>query len=86
MNRTDAIKTIEASYPADSIQPATRYTGQQLLEEAKRQRSNWRDEPDAVLICYAQLCQAETRFRLQCAERHLGAVSGETGGAHGHLV
>jgi hypothetical protein len=77
---------IEASFPADALQPATRFTGQQLLDEAKRQRTNWRDEPDSVLIRYAQLCQAETRFRLQCADRYIVGVSRETGDPHEHLV
>lgn len=54
--RQQAINTIEYLYPADSQFPSTAKDGRKLLEQA-RGKTNWRNEPDEVLIRYAELCQ-----------------------------
>ena len=59
MTREEAIRNIEGLFPADSQYPDNAEKGQALLEQAKRETNNWRNEPDAVLIRYAQLCIAE---------------------------
>lgn len=56
MTRKEAIQTIEDLYPADSDYTETRALGQELLDQAKQDVGIWRNEPDAVLIRYAQLC------------------------------
>lgn len=56
MDRQHAIDIIEQLYPADSGYDSTRETGENLLNAARAEVSNWRDESDAVLIRYAELC------------------------------
>lgn len=74
MTREQAIRTIEALYPADSAFPATRMQGQQLLANAKREceAEDWRDQSDAVLTRYAELCLEQQRMLEAYAQRHTG--------------
>lgn len=58
MTRDEAIGHIEALYPADSEYEDTAEVGRGLLERAKREALDWRNEPDVVLIRYAELCMA----------------------------
>jgi len=57
MTRREAIQIIEGLFPADAPYENTATIGKRLLEQAK----NWRDEPDAVLFRYAELCESEER-------------------------
>ena len=59
MTREEAINFIEGLFPADAQYEGTREIGIALLEEAKRNVSNWRTLPDEVLFEYARLCEAE---------------------------
>jgi len=56
MTREEAIRHIEALYPADSDYKDTAEIGRQLLERIKREVNDWRSEPNAVLVRYAELC------------------------------
>jgi hypothetical protein len=57
MDKKEAINIIEALYPADSQYKDSRETGKALLQQAKEELNNWRNEPPEVLIRYAELCQ-----------------------------
>jgi len=57
MNREEAIATIEALYPVDSQYSETNEIGRKLLQQAKEEVDNWRNESSEVLIRYAELCQ-----------------------------
>lgn len=59
MDRQQAISTIEALYPIDSQYEETNAIGERLLAQAKREREDWRNLPDAILFRYADLCQQE---------------------------
>ena len=59
MNREQAIQEIENLFPADSEYLDTREKGIELLEQAKRNTSDWRNLPDATLFEYARLCREE---------------------------
>lgn len=70
MDRKRAIEIIEALYPADSPYPDSAMIGRQLLERAKREVENWRNESTEVLIRYAGLCvdlenEAERKAKLR---------------------
>lgn len=66
MDRQEAIQHIEALYPADSGYEDTAEIGQRLLRQAKRESNiGWQDEPDAVLIRYAELCIEEENRQAQ---------------------
>lgn len=56
VTKLEAIYIISILYPADSASPETAEIGKQLLEQAKRETSTWRNEPENVLIRYAELC------------------------------
>lgn len=56
MNRQEAINHIESLFPPDSPYENTATIGRQLLEQARRDISGWRNESDQVLIRLAQLC------------------------------
>ena len=62
-SRAAAIDLIENTFPADAPSVLTAQTGQSLLERARRECSDWRLEPDDVLLRYARLCQKEVEFR-----------------------
>lgn len=68
-DRKRAIETITALFPADSQYPDTAEIGQNLLEQAKRQVNNWRNEPTAVLVRYASLCIDLEHEQERAAER-----------------
>ncbi|RLC84515.1 MAG: hypothetical protein DRJ03_14045 [Chloroflexi bacterium] len=56
MDIDEAIRHIEALYPADADEK-TGEIGRALLEQAQMESNHsWRDEADPVLIRYAQLC------------------------------
>jgi len=59
MDRSEAISTIEALYPADSQYEDSREIGKRLLEQAEMEINGWRSKPTEVLIRYAELCMAE---------------------------
>jgi len=59
--RERAISNISALYPADSEFEKSREIGIQLLEEAKRNTTNWRNLPDETLFEYERLCIEENR-------------------------
>ncbi len=59
MTREEAIQHIEALYPADSNMFEISQIGENLLEKAKSDIANWRREPTAVLVRYAELCLEE---------------------------
>jgi hypothetical protein len=61
MTRNEAIRAIDSLYPADAVHPVTAKIGRELLEQAKREVNGWRNEPDDVLIRYAELCIEEER-------------------------
>jgi hypothetical protein len=70
MTRSQAISLIEALYPADDGNARTREIGDRLLAEAKREHNvNWRDEPLAVLILYAEKCRREEMRLIREHER-----------------
>lgn len=72
MNRSEAVRIIESRYPADSRDPAARHTGERLLENARRDCDAWRNESEAVLIRYAELC-LEHEYRAEAyAKRNAG--------------
>ncbi len=56
MDREGAMQTIEGRFPTDSDFLETNEIGERLLAQAKREATNWRSEPTAVLIRYAELC------------------------------
>lgn len=56
MNREQAIATIEGLYPVDSQYHETNEIGRRLLQQAKEEVDNWRNESTEVLIRYAELC------------------------------
>lgn len=56
MTREKAISHIESLFPPDSKWPNTAEKGQELLEQAKRHVSPWKQESDEVLIYFARLC------------------------------
>lgn len=55
MDREEAIRHIEALYPADSVYDDTAEIGRELLEQARREVSGWRYEAtgNMVLACLA---------------------------------
>ncbi|HDY90097.1 MAG TPA: hypothetical protein ENH82_18515 [bacterium] len=55
--REDAIQIIEGLYPTDSGYPETNAIGIELLEQAERNISDWRDLPIETLFEYARLCE-----------------------------
>ena len=65
MTREEVIQEIDDLYPTDSEFPETNKIGLELLEQAKRNCSNWRDLPDNILFEYRRLC----RERLRESER-----------------
>jgi len=69
MTKDQAIAIIERSFPADSRQTFTAITGQRLLIQARTEVLDWRDQPEAVLVRYAELCQDELRARQRAAAR-----------------
>jgi hypothetical protein len=58
--RRRAIEVIEATFPPDSPHDAT---GHRLWEQARRETLSWRDEPTAVLVRLARLCEGQARIR-----------------------
>ncbi|WP_286694037.1 hypothetical protein [Spongiibacter sp. UBA1325] len=58
MSREQDIADIENLYPADA-DGSTRRIGADMLNQARNEVSDWREESDAVLARYAQLCRAE---------------------------
>ncbi len=65
--RQRAIDLIEALYPADSPYDPT--IGQALLEQARRECDDWRNEPTPILVRYAELCQEFERRQIRESER-----------------
>ena len=65
--RRKAIDTIEALYPPDSPYDPT--IGQELLEQARRDCSNWRKEPTPILVRLAQLCREYENRQIRKSER-----------------
>jgi len=61
MNRDEAIRIIETLYPVDSEYEDTAKIGQELLAQAKRDVSAWKQESDEVLRRYAYLCVQRER-------------------------
>ena len=61
MTRDEAIQIIERTYPCDSDSLTTGIIGRRLLMQAKDDVEDWRNQPDAVLVRYAQLCKIELR-------------------------
>jgi hypothetical protein len=55
--RQKAIQEIESLYPPDCEYEDTARIGQELLVEAKRRCSSWKDEPDNVIFVLLQLCR-----------------------------
>ena len=67
--RERAIRDIENLYPPDSPYDPT--IGQELLEQARRECNDWRNEPTPVLIRLAQLCRdLESRQARQAIRKH----------------
>lgn len=57
MTKDEAIRHIESLWPQDSEYKDTQEIGQYLLDIAKEECGlSWRDEPESVLIRYAELC------------------------------
>ena len=74
MTREEAISIINGLYPADAPYEDTAKLGEQLLERAKREVPGgftWRDEPTAVLIRYAELCELKERDQARNINRSL---------------
>lgn len=65
MTRDKAIEIIEQLFPPDAPYESTAKKGQELLRQAKRDVSAWRQEPTEVLIRFAQLCEHEERRQSQ---------------------
>lgn len=65
--RERAIRIIEALYPPDSPYDPT--IGQELLEQARRECNDWRDEPTPVLVRYAQLCREFEERQIRESDR-----------------
>lgn len=59
MNREQAIQTIEGLFPTDSEYETTNEIGKRLLQQAKDELNNWRNEPTNILLRYAELCIRE---------------------------
>ena len=57
--RARAISIIEGLFPTDSEYVGTNSIGKRLLQQAKDELNNWRNEPTNILIRYAQLCEQE---------------------------
>lgn len=70
MTREEAIRIIELSFPADSDTVITAVTGQRLLIQARQEALNWRGQPDAVLVRYAELCREEIERQERQAARN----------------
>lgn len=70
MDRQQAIDTIEGLYPTDSQYSETTTIGKRLLQQAKGELNNWRNEPTEVLIRYAELCIAEENKTTRELLRH----------------
>lgn len=54
--KKEAISIIEELYPADCDYPEAAKIGSQLLDQAKRETKDWRNESEEVLFRYADLC------------------------------
>lgn len=59
MPRDEAIRKIETLFPADSPHHSVRLVGHELLDRARREATDWREEPTAVLQRYAELCEEQ---------------------------
>jgi len=70
MTRDEAIAIIERTYPADSEHTITSITGQRLLIQARTEVLDWRDQPEAVLVRYAELCREEQQRRERALTRN----------------
>ena len=71
MDRSEAISTIEALFPADSQYEDSREIGKRLLEQAESEVNGWRNKPDEVLIRYAELCMQEDERQTRRLEDRL---------------
>lgn len=69
MTRDEAVSHIESLFPPDAEFPDTAKKGQELLEQAKRDVSAWKQESDEVLIRFARLCIDEDRRQGRSALR-----------------
>ena len=67
MDKQKAINEIEGLFPADAEYSDTAEIGQRLLEQARREINNWRNEPEAILFRYLELCQREENR--QCIQK-----------------
>lgn len=62
-SRAKLIQIIDSLFPADSEYVGPRDIGKRLLQQAKDDVNNWRNESIEVLARYAELCeQEETRI------------------------
>lgn len=62
MSKDKAIQIISELFPPDAPFADTAAIGQQLLDQARREcGSDWRNESDAVLIRFAELCTAKDK-------------------------
>lgn len=61
----DAISEINSLYPPDADYEDTAKIGQQLLEQAKRDTSDWRNLPEATIFRLLQLNRDYDRWNAQ---------------------
>lgn len=71
LSRDEAIKIIQELFPADSRHMHAADTGRRLLDQARREVEDWRNEPTPVLLRYAWLCAEEDRRQQVVADRFL---------------
>lgn len=62
--RDQAVRIIEDLFPADSEHLTTATIGHELLDQARRDCTDWRNERIDILLRYAELCQ-QKEYRLQ---------------------
>lgn len=71
MNREEAISIIGGLYPIDSQYQETSAIGRRLLQQAKEEVDNWRNEPTEVLLRYAELCQEQENKTIRNMNRRI---------------
>lgn len=74
MTRDEAIETIGALYPADSVYEDCATIGSELLKRAERETGyvdRWENRPDKTLIRYAEYCIIRDRDNERMVKEHL---------------